>query len=274
MDKQHMYMSTDPIFPEDVEREIFETMARLHPDEAPFLVRVAKRVHIWVEAVLFKVVMTYQSLRSPPGITVDSFKRNTRHLHHLLIGAVDVPLNREILHSLPLCTEIEDLAVWTDDLKGVIEHCETLRPRRVSMAIVTLFGHPGFGDAHLGFFSRLTHFEVVDVASNWEDFSDVSKIPELTHLSLMVTCSDRVIRGVLRECRKLKILALVQQYYVEGNAPCVHDPVKWEEEDDRVVSFLCDFEADWEAFARGGDCMWTMAEGIVANRIKERQPSQ
>ena len=40
-------MELDPVFPVELEREIFETVALIHKDTIPTLLRVARRVLIW-----------------------------------------------------------------------------------------------------------------------------------------------------------------------------------------------------------------------------------
>jgi hypothetical protein len=40
-------MVIEPTFPPEIEREIFEAMAFMHPGEIPTLLRVARRVLIW-----------------------------------------------------------------------------------------------------------------------------------------------------------------------------------------------------------------------------------
>lgn len=38
----------NPVFPPELEQEIFETTALMHPREIPTLLRVARRVLIWL----------------------------------------------------------------------------------------------------------------------------------------------------------------------------------------------------------------------------------
>ncbi|KAJ7307929.1 hypothetical protein DFH08DRAFT_975314 [Mycena albidolilacea] len=46
----------DPIFPVELEQAIFKITAMMHPTTIPALLRVARRVGIWVEPLLYRVV--------------------------------------------------------------------------------------------------------------------------------------------------------------------------------------------------------------------------
>ncbi|KAJ7705402.1 hypothetical protein B0H17DRAFT_1037849 [Mycena rosella] len=46
-------MATEPIFPPELEREIFEAAALMHPNSIPSL---SHRVHIWIEPFLYIVI--------------------------------------------------------------------------------------------------------------------------------------------------------------------------------------------------------------------------
>ncbi|KAJ7618285.1 hypothetical protein DFH06DRAFT_1012088 [Mycena polygramma] len=54
-----------PVFPLDLKREIFETMALLHPSQIPTLLRVARRVLCWIEPLLYR---TLRITESNPGM--------------------------------------------------------------------------------------------------------------------------------------------------------------------------------------------------------------
>ncbi|KAJ6472487.1 hypothetical protein C8R45DRAFT_1013148 [Mycena sanguinolenta] len=46
----------DPVFPPEIEQEIFRTTAVLYPKMVPTLLRVARRVHVWIEQLLYKTL--------------------------------------------------------------------------------------------------------------------------------------------------------------------------------------------------------------------------
>ncbi|KAJ7928326.1 hypothetical protein B0H13DRAFT_2311607 [Mycena leptocephala] len=54
-------MHPNPAFPPDLEREIFGTTALMYPGEMPTLLRVARRVLIWIEPLLYRVTKQRRS---------------------------------------------------------------------------------------------------------------------------------------------------------------------------------------------------------------------
>ncbi|KAJ6546090.1 hypothetical protein DFH09DRAFT_1367520 [Mycena vulgaris] len=55
MDRGHRAMSA-PRLPMELERYIFELVAHFHPEMTPSLLRVAHRVHLWIEPLLYTVL--------------------------------------------------------------------------------------------------------------------------------------------------------------------------------------------------------------------------
>ncbi|KAK7062466.1 hypothetical protein R3P38DRAFT_3167467 [Favolaschia claudopus] len=47
---------SDPVFPVELEREIFEHTALMFPHSIPSLLRVARHVYIWIEPLLYRVI--------------------------------------------------------------------------------------------------------------------------------------------------------------------------------------------------------------------------
>ncbi|KAJ7121653.1 hypothetical protein C8R44DRAFT_877035 [Mycena epipterygia] len=86
-------METNPAFPLELERYIFETTALLHPGAIPTLLRVARRIFIvwWIEPFLYRV-----------------FRINNEHPYS--------DMTRALLHaSHASCT------MWFDTLSGIVQ---------------------------------------------------------------------------------------------------------------------------------------------------------
>ncbi|KAJ7766721.1 hypothetical protein B0H16DRAFT_1882751 [Mycena metata] len=49
-------MDAEPALPLDLEREIFETAALLYPGTLPTLLRVSRRVLVWIEPLLYRAL--------------------------------------------------------------------------------------------------------------------------------------------------------------------------------------------------------------------------
>ncbi|KAJ7472369.1 hypothetical protein B0H11DRAFT_2038757 [Mycena galericulata] len=78
-------MDTRLAFPVELEREIFETAATLHRQSIPSLLRVARRVLIWIEPLLYKVIdfdspMVHAAHRAMRIKPASFFQDSVRHL--------------------------------------------------------------------------------------------------------------------------------------------------------------------------------------------------
>ncbi|TFK66889.1 hypothetical protein BDN72DRAFT_843666 [Pluteus cervinus] len=262
------------IFPEDIEREIWETAARLHTNEAPSYRLVSKYVKLWIDPIIYSTIIWHIEQQSPKCNLLEILTTQSHHIQHLLFRTGKGHTNLSILQLLPLCPNIIDLAIWADTVIGVIKYCQHLRPKRLSISFETLFSEPsGFNQPTHPIFTDLTHLELVATCYKWSDWKELSKLPRLTHLSLTYDSTREVVDGVLDTrdgCKLLKILVLV-----DGHAT----PKVWETEthyehsDPRVVALAVEYISDWEEYAWGRRNSWLVAEGIVAERLRKRSKS-
>ncbi|TFK65824.1 hypothetical protein BDN72DRAFT_900394 [Pluteus cervinus] len=264
-----------PYLPEDIEREIFQLTAAVYPDAATQLLQVATRIRSWIEPITHEVVIYHRTKVVPPQLSLESFARNAKYIRHLLIGGPDRNANKDLISRLPLCSHLVDLAIWTGDVRGVLEYLEDLRLQRLSISFRTLFG-PGRNrftkeEGLLPVFSDITHLEVITPCYWADECEGFTQLPQLTHLSIMPESGSDTTGYCLAECKNLKVLAVAEEIDPEGWAlygSCQAVPSS-PHQDPRAVYFRLNCIDDWETHARGGRGMWARAEEDVLEQLKE-----
>ncbi|KAJ7916983.1 hypothetical protein B0H13DRAFT_1996073, partial [Mycena leptocephala] len=275
------------VFPEDLERCIFESAALIHPDCIPALLLVAHRVKIWIEPLFYKVVTIYgpPSSRVPKPNTIfrhsvpafynfmkskpaSFFPDNVRHIQ--LVG---VPIV-EILKALAACNATINLALFDVscvkgdaallDLLGAfslqrlsVRHLYWLNPNSPKWD----FAHP---------LSQITHLDLPgNHGEQWADWSLLASIPRLTHLSfsedfLPTSSRFQIFDTILEHCKSLQVLAIVFSYLAMLKFIVPTLRLQPSSLDPRVVLVVvADRQAEWETGARGGDDYWITAERLV-----------
>ncbi|KAJ7677784.1 hypothetical protein DFH06DRAFT_560623 [Mycena polygramma] len=108
-----------PAFPLEIELEIFTTAAILYDETIPSLLRVAHRVLIWIEPLLYRKMLFEQSrqpysAKSRLSAAIQSlqakplaFRENVRDIMWL-----DGYLDENLCTLLSLCTGVKTLVLW------------------------------------------------------------------------------------------------------------------------------------------------------------------
>ncbi|KAF9523477.1 hypothetical protein CPB83DRAFT_862755 [Crepidotus variabilis] len=274
--------------PLELEREIFELAAHEDPKTAYALLLVAKKVHIWIESSLYRVVVKafhngvfpsspfiqkfedafHQGVLSPPEV-----KRQAFYVQHALISRGDA------LPLLTMCPNIVDLAIWCsiDSHKIEISTMLPLIPiQKLSIRPTYLLKeNPDyFRDTTLA--RSLTHFDMVCVDGPfWADgWKFLSCLPRLTHLAVDGTNVYPTIEGVLRESETITLVVRCPgTVCAPGDKNEDTEYEKRYGEDSRLV--FCKYPENplncWEGGANGGQDMWNMAESlqqVKKNRIR------
>ncbi|KAK7058049.1 hypothetical protein R3P38DRAFT_2844127 [Favolaschia claudopus] len=108
-----MQPSADPVFPPELEQEIFEITAIRNRTLIPTLLLVCKRVHEWLEPLLYRVVVT-TSTPHPPLSAIKSKPLDflQKSLHHILIDYDIIhPAKEFIFDLLSQCSMIESISI-------------------------------------------------------------------------------------------------------------------------------------------------------------------
>ncbi|KAH7903953.1 hypothetical protein BJ138DRAFT_1119885 [Hygrophoropsis aurantiaca] len=205
--------------PPELEREIF-ILASDSPGNIFSYLLVARRVHCWVEKLLYQKVTLSDdetacrfssALLLRPAfaqVTVESL---------WLKGTVRVAAASEILR---LCKGTTDLALWISPFHepaasdALLECLDSLPLVRLSLPLSLICGSTSSVLAFLpaiNLFSRLTHLELLDGWVLWGSAIGLASLPCLTHLSLRLSVSrtnGMLLRGIL-ESDNMQALALL-----------------------------------------------------------------
>ncbi|KAJ6533396.1 hypothetical protein DFH09DRAFT_1406537 [Mycena vulgaris] len=273
----------EPALPVELEREIFETTALIHPGTIFVLLRVARRTRVWIEPLLYRVV---RISGYPPfsgmarailqGLNSESkpasiFQDTVRHL--LIQRGTWSP--GEAAQVLDACPGIVDLSM--DALMAspaILSPLAKMRLRRLSVCLEMLFGGPGAIaaiDLTHALFASITHLRLFPIRLSSHRAGQVCahlpRLPALTHLCfyLQRDVNWNTLQMLLAECPRLEILANFWFFARADRAraltqnPPVHD-VRL------VMGEYRNRWDDWEAGARGFPDLWSLAEDFVSRK--------
>ncbi|KAJ7705425.1 hypothetical protein B0H17DRAFT_1037921 [Mycena rosella] len=268
-------MANEPIFPADMEREIFETTALMHRNTIPTLLRVAQPVRIWIEPLLYRVIrmdedpMADAVRRATHAESPSLLQDSVRHLG--LCSSFPV---EEAYAFLKLCPGIVSLfshdQFVTPELLPIIQGMSQVR--RWGGSLRKLFGAGKTIDLTLPFFHNVTHMDIFDLGADFDtqicrSAVGLATMPALTHLCLNDQMQEEVLPSVFSQCPNLQVVVNIWEYSDREHAleVAANPPVS----DVRlVISIYEDYWDDWEVGAHGGSDFWVAADAFVARKRK------
>ncbi|KAF7313867.1 hypothetical protein HMN09_00544400 [Mycena chlorophos] len=286
-----MSSTTSSRLPPELEREIFEIAAQEYPGTAPAILRIARRVFIWIEPLIYRYIMTqhnadvrgvrYALPHKPAGY----FEKHVRHLF-LRVGEEDSDpeeMDELILSDdegyalLTRCTNIESL--WIAGVAGDAEARYIALVKRLPRirkwcgGFIDMFRilRPQAGQPLAPFYQSLSHVMLLEDVLPPETLVGLALLPSLTHLCLSDEQEASSFRDALQQCRHLQLLIGVY-YTLESAERWTNNPPV---SDDRFVVYAkltLDLWIDWETGLRGDVDMWVAAESFIA-RKKRREVS-
>ncbi|TFK65812.1 hypothetical protein BDN72DRAFT_845122 [Pluteus cervinus] len=259
-------MSSD-LLPPEIWREIVTISATTSFQQATRLALVSPSFRNWVKPVLCRTAMHYRGHEGrewpSPAPRLEWFEQNGPNLRNLMWGHDD---QMDLLASiLEHCPALENLAVWvhapSSNIPLVRPALSKLRLRQLSINLFVLLGVTQFGveQATDPMFQCLTHLHVINHSSplDWWHIEGLANIPTVTHVALQSTAKESAIKGVLENCKSLKVLVGVGcSSYGEADPKYVDLPTRSLDE--------------WEAGALGGEDRFREAEIEVAKRIASK----
>ncbi|KAF7362822.1 hypothetical protein MVEN_00632000 [Mycena venus] len=267
----------EPVFPPELEREIFETAAVRDPDLIPTLLRVCHRVHAWVEPLLYRVLIIPDSI-TPQLAAVQSkptpFLQNA--VRHVLIVYISSDYRRKEMFNELLSNLSGIISLFLDGYiePDILPVLDKMRLQKLNLSVPD---SPGSQWARLtlthSLFLSVTHLELYwdpdeDQHISWEDWSHLATLAALTHLCLSKALSVDILQPTVTNCPRLVVV--ITAFWSSADAWCasafaqaltITDP--------RIVVLVVgDFKEDWEAGARRGEDFWTRAEAFVVRKHK------
>ncbi|KAF7300543.1 hypothetical protein HMN09_00939100 [Mycena chlorophos] len=281
---------SQPRLPPELEREIFETAAILHPGTIPALVATARRVQEWTEPMLFRVLRFklgtpqteafLHALRTKPP---DFAARSVRHIFfEALDRSVPLAVGLEILQKCPGIVDFGTTKAFTG--RAVLDALRGLPNLRVlTLGLSSLDSETD--ESLASALERVTHLTVLD-----RDYPSIVKLlprlPRLTHFAMKHSTDHggsplplpdpNIFADILSSCPHLHVLLITSAKspfpVIYPHGPPTSDP--------RLVFAFRDvgyvgFWSGWLAIAYGQDeDIWVLAEGIVKARVSGDKPWQ
>nr|GAT48987.1 predicted protein [Mycena chlorophos] len=285
---------SQPRLPPELEREIFETAAILHPRTVPALIATAHRVQEWTEPMLYRVVRfklgspqteaLLQAIRTKPPHFIE---RSVRHIFFEADGPMSYMVPPEVgLQVLQKCTGIVDFGTtrcFTGkavlDALGALPNLRALTVNLSSLFQLEWRGNSGTLPLAL---KHITHLTILDLyLLHIVEF--LSGLPNITHFSMKLSVDhggspflkSDTISNILLSCRHLQVLLLTT---TKSPFPTIY-PDGPPSSDPRLVfahreNEYRGFWSGWLACANGkrDEDPWALADAVVSARRSSNTP--
>ncbi|KAJ6460826.1 hypothetical protein C8R47DRAFT_1202586 [Mycena vitilis] len=264
-------------FPPELERDIFETTAFQHPPEIPGLLRVCRRVHTWIEPLLYRImdmtsISDRQALLSARKSKPPEFLRNS--VRNLFLVQISSSFERWYKELLSDCTETSNLVIMISGAQDeLLLTLHNLPLQRLALSVSQLY--TAWGLAMETPFISLTH---LDLTQEYEsergryirrNLSWLASLPSLTHLALPPSMDHRdTFLQLPTQCPTL-IVMIISSWSSAGQPNLLPFAQSLTSNTDlRVVVMMMGmgFQQDWQLGICGGDDYWKRAEMFVARK--------
>ncbi|KAJ7059418.1 hypothetical protein C8F01DRAFT_1144412 [Mycena amicta] len=261
----------DPRFPRELEQEIFETAAELHPRTVITLLRVARRVHFWLEPLLYRYVhlqenggpsedaFLHAASSQPPGFLARGVRRV---LLDFSLQPLDAELLSQIYHAILAISTMMDPKM-NAEIGPLIE---SLTLHRLAVCLDQLM--PSLTSKDTDAFRFLTHLEVFDdlTADTCQRISPfLVALPALTHLAFNEMLDAAMMQQLLDGCVHLQVFVILSM--MSGSSThrraerwAVELPIR----DPRVVVTV--YERWFECISEESVSYWCAAERFVEQK--------
>ncbi|KAJ7200060.1 hypothetical protein C8J57DRAFT_1544694 [Mycena rebaudengoi] len=150
------------ILPPELERVVFETAALLYHTQIPTLMLVARRIHRWLQPLLYRVLVSSKRIPSwnrlpsigDPLLTEQAALLQ-KHARHFFLHSPFM-----VAEIFAVCTAVRDLACYCQIDPSFIPYLDRIRPQRLYVATEDLLAGPP--DLSHSLFSSITHLELTD----------------------------------------------------------------------------------------------------------------
>ncbi|KAJ7662770.1 hypothetical protein DFH06DRAFT_357818 [Mycena polygramma] len=275
---------SEPVFPRELEREMFETTALMYPGQIPSLLRVARRVLLWsvpslrslswdisssifdrIEPLMYRIIDLAGEPKVAAGLRYAMSAKLPEFFHavrHLGLQSEDLePGDRLCL--LRVCNRVTNFGAWRSSTDPtLLPLLAQMRIQRLAVNVGLLFGGPI--ELNHALFRSVTHLDMFGSAGVVEPLPQLSTLPALTHLCLdhLIARDDALL--ALAECPRLNILLvqwsiMEEDDYMDEQVPHVYD-IRF------VIGTYGDYWDDWVAGAKGFPDAWSKADDFVTRK--------
>ncbi|KAJ6495085.1 hypothetical protein C8R45DRAFT_986086 [Mycena sanguinolenta] len=257
----------DPRLPPELEHRIFKIAALARPNWIPSLMLVARRVKVWVEPLLYRVVFLKASTVELhnfclPTFTASAIQQKShhylQHVRHLLFDD-DAVEDTALKSWVPACTGVTNLYVQINCTHETLHSLISFTNIRYLTIDVNALRDP---TPPFPLFMTVTHLEllayktksVVGVCEN------ISRIPKLTHIALNPRLDLTMPHAALCANTQLECIVFLSSEASLDGSPLLDDP-----------RFVCieeslRYEVDWLNGAVFGEDYWALADEFLAAR--------
>ncbi|KAJ7843660.1 hypothetical protein B0H14DRAFT_1011672 [Mycena olivaceomarginata] len=253
------------LLPAELQRQVFELAAFLHPECLLELVLVAWRIKEWMQPLLYRTLSIHPRIVQSefPRLSLgavaklstsqpDALRAHTRHICFVDFRPDDVAPAADFLALCPVTVDLAfiDTPWWVayPDMLG------TLPLQRFAFCPYSLDRElrPAPFDGTRAIFSEVTHLDIVDWEfAHWSDWSGLAQMLKLTHLSTAHPMSRAVVLGILEHCELLEVLVL--RYRAQWRLDEDHKSAVVTEDPRFVMLVVEDHLAEWKS---GGAGRW------------------
>ncbi|KAF8655613.1 hypothetical protein AX16_002995 [Volvariella volvacea WC 439] len=296
----------EPRLPQDLERAIFEFAALNDRRSIPLLMRVARRIRIWLEPIHYETVILRTTYLNPSPNNAhlfhEIFKPPSSYVHH--IRHLSIPLagnNDQLSTFVSQCANIQNLqlsgnivpAIASALITAIRSPNRTVSPKGLLRFSGSLY--EVFRDTQVDFnheaFKDLTHLDLAGNVVGWKEGNNYACLKNLRYVSFPEVYQGlgHIVAMCLRYCEALEAVIVFSFSFEENEAfedelPKVRNRLRLDgtmEEipEDRVVFLYYDkigynhfsWIDDWIRGATGGIDMWKIAEEIIQERRWKRE---
>ncbi|KAJ7489043.1 hypothetical protein FB451DRAFT_1552954 [Mycena latifolia] len=257
-------------FPLELEREIFETAARLHPETIAALLRVAHRVLVWIEPLLYRtLVITHRGQLEAVLQKSPSFM--SENVRNLMFWMDERNEDMSTL-LLSLCTGIQALALFNPPFQ-LFGFLGPLHMRRLTLPISSLYYARALLLPTSPFLADLTHLHIHSQRNMaFPSHFSLGALPSLTHLCFecpgVFSHVAAELYKVLEDCKKLQVYVCMFDSHEELEQSEVVPERPWIDDPPVVIMALTRtaFVRDWRLGVAGGRDFWARADEFIAKK--------
>ncbi|KAJ7828976.1 hypothetical protein B0H13DRAFT_2116563 [Mycena leptocephala] len=271
----------DPRLPPELEHKIFEISALVHPGMVPTLLRVARRVQIWIEPLLYRLIWFDHPPNDPRQIAetnavlaaMESKATSVfREVRNLFLKCSSGGPAEKGCSLLRLCPNVVKLFLSPSSSSAEPQLVTVLGGMHIcklSVWLPNLFGAESLAtgiDFTHPLFISITHLHILNrIEMENEIYPGLTGLPALTHLALNQTVLWDALRKVLYGCKKLAVLVNLWPMFRSFRGREFSEKTPFS--DTRfVVTAYTDLWREWRAGAEGGMDFWTAANGFIARK--------